>query len=62
MTHQNAPFIRRRHIDQSWTDAFTDPDFQSVCLIACIGLLIAAYLASAFPLDDNAINSIALLS
>ena len=62
MTHQHAPPVRRRNIDQNLTDVLTDPDFQSVCLITLIGLLIVACLASAFPLDDNAINSIALLS
>jgi hypothetical protein len=62
MTHQNAPSDLRRNIDHGWTDALADPDFQSVLLIGLIGLLITAYLTSAFPLDDNAIASIALLS
>ncbi len=62
MTHQQAPSVRRRNVDPNWTDALTDPDFQSVCLIALIGLLIVACLASAFPLDDNAISAIAALS
>jgi hypothetical protein len=62
MTHQNAPSGLRRNIDHNWTDALADPDFQSVLLIGLIGLLITACLGSAFPLDDNAIASIALLS
>ena len=62
MAHQDAPSGLRRNIDRIWTDALTDPDFQAVCLIVLIGCLITACLASAFPLDDKAISSIALLS
>ena len=62
MTYHPAPSTRRRNIDQHWTVAFTDPDFQCVCLFAFIGILIVACLASAFPLDDGAITAIAVLS
>jgi hypothetical protein len=62
MTQQDAPSGLRRNIDHNWIDSLTDPDFHSVVLIIAIGFLIAACLASAFPLDDNAINAIALLS
>ncbi len=62
MTHQPAPSARRRDIDQYRTVALTDPDFQCVCLVAFIGMLIVACLASAFPLDDSAISAIAVLS
>jgi hypothetical protein len=62
MTHQPAASARRRNIDQHWTVVLADPDFQCVCLFAFIGILIVACLASAFPLDDNAIASIAVLS
>jgi hypothetical protein len=62
MTQQHASSARHRNIDQHWTDVLTDPDFQCVCLVALIGILIVACLTSAFPLDDNAISSIALLS
>ena len=62
MTYQPTPSTRRRNIDQHWTVAFTDPDFQCVCLVAFIGILIVAFLASAFPLDDSTISAIAVLS
>jgi len=62
MTQQDASSGLRRNNGQNWTDALTDPDFESVVLIALIGLLITALLTSAFPLDENAISSIALLS
>jgi hypothetical protein len=62
MTQQDAPSGLRRNADHNRTDALTDPDFQSVVLIILIGFLITACLASAFPLDDNAINAIAVLS
>jgi hypothetical protein len=62
MTHQGTPTGLRRNIEHNWTDTLTDPDFHSVVLIALIGFLITACLASAFPLDDNAINAIAVLS
>jgi hypothetical protein len=62
MTYRDAPSALRRNIDQNWTNVLTDPDLQSVFLIALIGLLITACLASAFPLDDNAMRAIGLLS
>jgi hypothetical protein len=62
MAHQDAPYRPRRNIDHDWTDVLTDPDFQSVVLIILIGFLITVCLTSAFPLDDNAIDSIASLS
>jgi hypothetical protein len=62
MARQHAPSARRRDIDHHWTDALTNPDFQCVCLIALIGILIVACLASAFPLDDNTISAVAVLS
>jgi hypothetical protein len=62
MAHQDAPSGLRRSINHNWTDALTDPDFQSVCLIVLIAVLIVACLASAFPLDDNVISAIGLLS
>ena len=40
MTHQPAASARRRNIDQHWTVALADPDFQCVCLFAFIGILI----------------------
>jgi hypothetical protein len=62
MTHHDARSALRRNAEQNWIDVLRDPDLQSVCLIALIGLLIAACLASAFPLDDSAISAIAVLS
>jgi hypothetical protein len=61
MTHQGAPSRLRGSIDHDWTDMMTDSDFQSVILIGLIGFLITTRLTSAFLLDDNAINSIAML-
>jgi hypothetical protein len=62
MMHHDAPSGLRRNIDYKWIDALADPDFRSVCLIILIGILIVACLASAFPLDEKAINAISLLS
>jgi hypothetical protein len=61
MTQQGAYSGLRRNNDHTWTDVLTDPNFECVVLIALIGLLITACLESAFPLNDNAIDSIALL-
>jgi hypothetical protein len=62
MPPHDAPSGLRSNIYHNWIDAFTDSDFHSVVLIIVIGFLITACLVSAFPLDDNAINAIALLS
>jgi len=62
MTPQDPPSGLRRNIYHNWIDALTDPDLHSIVLITVIGFLISACLASAFPLDDNAINAITLLS
>jgi hypothetical protein len=62
MTHQRDYSALGRDIGQSLVDVLTDPDFQCVLSFALIGLLIMACLSSAFPLDDNALSSIALLS
>lgn len=61
MTQQDAPSRLRRTINHDWTDVLRDPDFQSVVLIVLIGFLMTACLTSAFPLDDNVIDSIVLL-
>jgi hypothetical protein len=42
--------------------ALADPDLQDVCVFALIGLLLTLCLASAFPLVDDAITAVALLS
>jgi len=61
MTYQGSPYRLRRNIGRDWTAVLADPDFESVLLIGLIGLLITVRLTSAFPADDNAISSIALL-
>jgi hypothetical protein len=33
-------------------DTLTNPDFLAVCLFSALGLLITAWLAIEFPLDD----------
>ena len=62
MTRQGAPSVRRRNIDQNWSDLLASPDHQFVFLIVLIALLITACLASAFPPDNDAISAIGLLS
>jgi hypothetical protein len=53
--------LRRARRSPVW-DVITDPDLQCVCLFALIGLLLARYLGRIFPLDDNTVSAIALLS
>jgi hypothetical protein len=61
MSYQSASSRLRRDIYHDLTDVLADTDFQSVLLIVLIGLMITTCIGSALPLDDNAINAIALL-
>jgi hypothetical protein len=52
----------KREISSNILAALADPDLQYVCLFALIGLLITLWLAITFPLANDAISAIALLS